>query len=212
MAGTDVTGTRAFFGPRAAGWEDRFPDDGPAYARAVAELGPPAGGTALDAACGTGRALPALRRHVGAAGLVIAVDLTVEMLAEATRRGRRTLADLIVADVTRLPLATASVDAIFAAGLLPHLPDPVTGLTELARVTRPGGRLALFHPIGRLGLAQRRGKELRSDDIRAEPNVRPALTRTGWRCESVDDAADRYLVIAIRNQDREDPGRTGPAS
>jgi hypothetical protein len=37
-------------------------------------------------------ALPALRRHVGAIGIVIAVDLTVEMLAEATRRGRRTLA------------------------------------------------------------------------------------------------------------------------
>ena len=56
-----IAATRAFFGPRAADWEDRFPDDDPLYAQAVAELAPPQGGVALDAACGTGRALPALR-------------------------------------------------------------------------------------------------------------------------------------------------------
>jgi ubiquinone/menaquinone biosynthesis C-methylase UbiE len=58
------------------------------------------------------------------------------MLAEAALRGRRTLAALLIADVTRLPLATATIDAIFAAGLLPHLPNSGAGLTELARVTR----------------------------------------------------------------------------
>lgn len=202
MTATDIARTRAFFGPRAAGWEDRFPDDGPAYAQAVAELAPPAGGTALDAGCGTGRALPPLRTHVGATGIVIGVDLTVEMLAEATSRGRRIQAALIIADVTRLPLPTATIDATFAAGLIAHLPDPVAGLTELARVTRPGGRLALFHPIGRASLASRRGSELQPDDIRAEPNIRPALSYAGWHCESVDDGADRYLVLAVRKQDR----------
>jgi SAM-dependent methyltransferase len=201
MTGSDVAGTRAFFGPRAAGWEDRFPDDGPAYERAVAELAPPIGGMALDAACGTGRALPALREHVRAAGTVIAVDLTVEMLTEATRRNRGSLAALLIADVTHLPVGTATVDAIFAAGLLPHLPDPVAGgLAELARVTRPGGRLALFHPIGRASLAHRHGHELHPDDIRAEPNIRSALARAGWHCESVDDTAGRYLVLAVRKR------------
>jgi len=157
MPSTNAAGTRAFFGPRSAGWEARFPNDGPAYAHAVAELAPPAGGTALDAGCGTGRALPALRDHVGITGTVIAVDLTVEMLAEATRRGRAALAVLFIADVARLPLDSASVDVIFAAGLLAHLPDPLAGLTELARVPRPDGRLALFHPIGRATLARRHG-------------------------------------------------------
>ncbi|OEU96824.1 hypothetical protein AN218_33775, partial [Streptomyces nanshensis] len=52
---------REFFGERAGRWDARFPDDGPAYKRAVAELGPPEGGAVLDAGCGTGRALPALR-------------------------------------------------------------------------------------------------------------------------------------------------------
>jgi SAM-dependent methyltransferase len=57
----ELAATRAFFGPRATGWDDRFPDDAPAYRRMVAELAPPPGGRALDAGCGTGRALPHLR-------------------------------------------------------------------------------------------------------------------------------------------------------
>jgi SAM-dependent methyltransferase len=198
MSSADIARTCAFFSDRAAAWEDRFPDDGPAYAQAVGELAPSAGGTVLDAGCGTGRALPSLRDHAGGSATVIAVDITVEMLAEAIRRGRGTLAALVIADVTRLPLATATVDAVFAAGLLPHLPDPVAGLAELARVVRPGGRLALFHPVGRAGQAERRGSQLRPDDIRAESNIRPALARTGWHCESVDDAAERYLTLAVR--------------
>jgi SAM-dependent methyltransferase len=193
---TDVGAVRAFFGPRAATWEKRFPDDGPRYAQAVAELGLANAATVLDAGCGTGRALPALRAAVGPSGRVIGIDLTVEMVAEATRRGRGDQAMLIIGDVSRLPLATASLDGVFAAGLLTHLDDPTDGLAELARVTRPGGRLALFHPIGRVALAQRQGRVLTADDLRAEPNIRAALSGAGWRCESVDDGPDRYLVLA----------------
>ena len=187
--------TRAFFGPRAADWEDRFPDDGPLFARAVAELAPPEGGAVLDAACGTGRALPILAEAVGPAGTVIGVDLTAEMLGEAQRRGRSAL---VLADVMALPLRTDSVDAVFAAGLISHLSDPVGGLRELARVSRVDGRLALFHPIGRAALARRHGRELDPDDLRSEHRIREVLAMGGWRCLSVDDAADRYLVLAVR--------------
>jgi SAM-dependent methyltransferase len=195
---TDIAGMRAFFGPRAANWEDRYPDDASAYEQAITELAVRKAGVVLDAGCGTGRALPALRDSVGAAGTVLALDLTVEMLAEATRRGRNTTATLLIADVTRLPLRSATVDAVFAAGLLPHLNDPIADLAELARVCRPGGRLALFHPVARSTLARRRGHELDPDDVRADHRIRPVLASAGWRCESVDDSTDRYLVLAVR--------------
>lgn len=194
----DLAATRGFFAARAAGWEERFPDDGPAFEAAVAELAPPAGGVALDAACGTGRALPLLRRAVGPAGTVVGVDVTAEMLGEATRLGRRAVADLVLGDVGRLALADRSVDAVLAAGMLPHVNGPAGGLAELARVTRPGGRLALFHPIGRAALAARHGREPDPGDVRADPAVRALLKGAGWDPELVDDGRDRYLVVARR--------------
>jgi hypothetical protein len=59
--------------------------------------------------------------------------------------------------------------------------------------------LALFHPIGREALARRHGREAATDDIRAERRIRAALDEAGWRCDSVDDGPDRYLVLATRS-------------
>ena len=48
------------------------------------------------------------------------------------------------ADLTRLPYADACFDAIVCGWVLEHLPDPRPGLSELARVMRPGARLLLL--------------------------------------------------------------------
>jgi SAM-dependent methyltransferase len=189
---------RAFFGPRAAGWDAKFPGDGPAYAQGVAELALREGEKVLDAGCGTGRALPALRAAVGPTGTVLGADLTPEMLTAAAGAGREQYAGLLLADVTRLPLPDAALDAVFAAGLVSHLADSSGGLGELARVVRPGGRLALFHPIGRAALAARKGRPLTPDDLRAEPNLRPLLAGSGWDLVRYVDEDSRYLALAVR--------------
>jgi ubiquinone/menaquinone biosynthesis C-methylase UbiE len=128
------------------------------------------GGVAVDVGCGTGRALPALRAAVGPAGRVMGVDLTPRMLAAARDSAAAGDALLVLADARHLPLATASVDAVFAAGLVTHLPDTDAGLRELARVTRPGGLLVLFHPSG----------------------------RAGWALATYDDPPHRFLAVAVR--------------
>jgi SAM-dependent methyltransferase len=189
---------REFFAARAAGWEERFPDDGPAYAAAVATLDLAEGASVIDAGCGTGRALPVLREAVGHGGVVVGVDLTPEMLGEAAKRGRRSVAALVLCDLNHLPLPAGRVDAVFGAGMLPHLGDPAGGLAELARVTRPGGVLALFHPISRAALAARHGHAIDPGDIRAEPAIRAVLHSAGWEATLVDDGPDRYLVRAVR--------------
>ncbi|MFF1556691.1 class I SAM-dependent methyltransferase [Streptomyces sp. NPDC058279] len=194
----DHTHVREFFGARAADWDRKFPADGPAFARAVAEFGLRTGDRVLDAGCGTGRALPALRAAVGPSGTVIGADLTPQMLAAAHDAGRAGAAALLLADVTRLPLREGVLDAVFAAGLIAHLPDPESNLRELARVVRPGGRLALFHPIGRAALAARHCRALSPDDRRAEPNLRPLLSSAGWELTSYADEDDRFLALATR--------------
>ncbi|MET9138561.1 class I SAM-dependent methyltransferase [Streptomyces parvulus] len=194
----DHTHVQEFFGARAAGWDSRFPDDGPAYAAAVAEMGLREGDRVLDAGCGTGRALPPLREAVGSSGLVLGADLTPAMLEAAVRAGRDRDGRLVLTDVAALPLRPRSLDAVFAAGLIAHLPDPVGDMRELARVVRPEGVLALFHPIGRAALAARQGRRLTPDDLRARDNLRPLLAGSGWRMTSYADEDDRFLALAVR--------------
>ncbi|MGW5731818.1 MULTISPECIES: class I SAM-dependent methyltransferase [Streptomyces] len=194
----DHTRVRDFFSARAADWDNRFPDDGPAYRAAASALGLRPGDRVLDAGCGTGRALPALREVVGPAGIVLGADLTPAMLKAATDAGRDRAGQLLLADVTRLPVRDASLDAVFGAGLISHLPDPAPNLRELRRVVRPGGVLALSHPIGRAALAARQGRQITADDLRAEANLRPLLAGAGWQLTSYVDEDARFLALAVR--------------
>jgi len=90
------------------------------------------GRTVLDAGAGTGAVSSALNARRARA---LATDLSPGMLAwnAATRPPSA------VADIRALPLADGSVDDTVAAFVLNHLTDPVSGLAELGRVTRPGG-------------------------------------------------------------------------
>ena len=213
LAGPDawyVAESRAFFAPRAATWDSRFGDDMPAYAAAVTESGIPRGGTAADIGCGTGRALPALRDAVGPDGTVIGVDITPQMLGAARAAGRARHAALILADARNPPFADAALDAVFAAGLITHLPDPAAGLVELARVTRAGGRLTLFHPSGRRALARRHGRAVRPDDPLAESRLARLMADTGWRLDIYDDPDHRFLAVATRRENASaEPGPGG---
>jgi SAM-dependent methyltransferase len=190
--------TRAFFACRAATWDAKFGDDLPAYRMAVAEAGITRGGVAIDVGCGTGRALAPLRDAVGHSGAVIALDVTPEMLQAASKPAAIAGASLVLADARALPFQASSIDAIFAAGLVSHLPDTVAGLCELARVTRQGGLLVLFHPSGRAALAARHGRGLSATEPLAEGPLRATTAASGWRLTAYDDAAHRFFAVAKR--------------
>ncbi|MFV6031562.1 methyltransferase domain-containing protein [Streptomyces sp. NPDC056264] len=197
-ARAEHTATRAFFTRRADDWEGRFAYQAPAYESAVARMRLRAGGLALDLGCGTGRAMPALRAQVGQAGRVLGIDVTPAMLASAARHGRTRHGRLLAADCNRLPLPRRSVDGIFSAGLLDHLPHPRTTLLEWARVSTPYAVLLLFHPSGRAERAARHHRPLDPDDLLAEHNLRPALESTGWHLAEYEDAAGHFLARAER--------------
>ena len=94
------------------------------------------GSAVLDLACGTGD----LCREIDAAGLSpIGVDLSYGMLANA-----RTDAPLAQGDALRLPVRPGSVDGVTCGFALRNLVDLAPFFDELARVLRPGGRIALL--------------------------------------------------------------------
>jgi SAM-dependent methyltransferase len=98
----------------------------------------------LDAGCGNGRYTRYLLRNADTDARITAFDLSPKMLRRARARLGSTRVTHVAADLTRLPYANASFDAIVCGWVLEHLPDPRPGLAELARVLRPGGKLLLL--------------------------------------------------------------------
>jgi SAM-dependent methyltransferase len=108
-------------------------------------LVPRPGSRLLDAGCGTGDVVRRLATNVGATGRVVGVDASATMLHEARRRTvDPTLpVEFHRADITRLPCDDATFDGAYCERVFQHLHDPHAAMTELVRVTRPGGRIAV---------------------------------------------------------------------
>jgi SAM-dependent methyltransferase len=98
----------------------------------------------LDAGCGNGRYLKAMRKFAGPDAEFCGCDLSEKMLERAARRFKDRAPALLAADVTRLPYADNSFDAVVCGWVLEHLPDPALGVKELARVLRPSGKMLLM--------------------------------------------------------------------
>lgn len=126
-----------------AGWYER--ERGRGYHRmlddleveTVARYG--AGARILEVGCGTGLILERVESFASsAAGL----DLSGGMLAKAHERGL----EVVQGSATALPYADESFDLVYSFKVLAHIPDIRAALSEMARVTRPGGRvLAEFY-------------------------------------------------------------------
>jgi demethylmenaquinone methyltransferase/2-methoxy-6-polyprenyl-1,4-benzoquinol methylase len=116
-----------------------------ATARALA-LRP--GERVLDLAAGTGTSSAALADGSGAT--VVACDFSLGMLRVGTDRNARDDVAFVAGDGLRLPFADASFDAVTISFGLRNLHSLDGGLRELARVTKPGGRLVVCefsHPV-----------------------------------------------------------------
>lgn len=104
--------------------------------RAVRSLALRRGSVVADLACGTGD----LCEELAGAGLApVGVDLSFGMLAAA-----RTSVPLVQGDALRLPLSAGSIDGVTCGFALRNLESLPPFLAELARVVRPGGRIALL--------------------------------------------------------------------
>jgi ubiquinone/menaquinone biosynthesis C-methylase UbiE len=114
-------------------------------AEAMRLLAPRVGQRLLDVGCGTGEDVRRLATIVGERGVVIGVDPSETMIREARRRagGRALPVAFRLGDATALDLPDASVDGVRCERVFQHLYAPETAMAEIARVTKPGGRVVV---------------------------------------------------------------------
>lgn len=94
----------------------------------------------LDVATGTGMVARELRARYGCA--VVGIDQSADMLRVARARDG-VFEDVVEGRAERLPFADASFDHLTFTYLLRYVADPAATMRELARVVRPGGRVAM---------------------------------------------------------------------
>lgn len=98
----------------------------------------------LDAGCGDGRYTRHILKRADADAVIAAFDLSSRMLVRARRRLKTARVRHASADLTHLPYADGCFDAVVCGWVLEHLPEPLPGLRELARVLQPGGKMLLM--------------------------------------------------------------------
>lgn len=110
-----------------------------AWRRAVADaVAPQSGETILDLAAGTGTS----SRGLAATGAtVVSCDFSIGMLQQGRRQAPEQI--FVAGDAMALPFPDDSFDAVSISFGLRNITDPGTGLSEMLRVTKPGGRLVV---------------------------------------------------------------------
>ena len=112
----------------------------------VREAPPPAAGAILDLCTGTGDLAIAYAVKAGPGVRVVGADFCRPMLDHGVRKSReRGLpVEWVEAHAMNLPFPDASFDLVTVAFGLRNIADTGRGLAEMARVCRPGGRLAIL--------------------------------------------------------------------
>jgi ubiquinone/menaquinone biosynthesis C-methylase UbiE len=131
-------------------------------------------GRTLEVGIGTGRNIDLYPTDVEVTG----IDISAAMLARAEKRadGLHLAVRLERADVERLPYPDSSFDTVCATCVFCSVPDPVAGLREVARVTRPDGQVRLLE------------------------HVRPRNRLLGWLADRLSPFTQRLIGPAINRR------------
>ncbi len=194
-----------------------------ALAAQVAELLAPFTGQerALDVGCGTGALAYAFAPHVGE---VVGVDRSEDYLA-AAREHAPPRCTFVVGDATALPFPYGDFDLVGCLRVLHHVQRPELVVSELARVTRPGGRILVADQLGDVDPIRSRELDrferardpshtrlLPDADIRGYLDANDLVVTTNEIVHEHRDM-DEYLdLVGLEGEERERVARMAPPS
>lgn len=154
----------------------------------------------LEVGFGHGRTLLTMAA-IASAGRVVGVDLSDDMVRRLAQRESRLIdngrLEVHCADSRRLPFADAQFDKVLAVHTIYFWADPLADLREIARVTKPGGRLVLGF---RTRDDQRAVADLPASIYRFYDGaeVRHLLEQAGFHVTGLSSASDRrHAAFAV---------------
>jgi arsenite methyltransferase len=167
----------------------------------------------VDLGCGGGLDVFLAARRVGPSGKAIGVDMTPEMLELARRNaakadGGKPLANVEFhqSTIDRLPLRDASVDCVISNCVINLAPDKQAVFCEIARVLKPGGRLAVSDIALKQALPPELGNDLMAyvgciaGAISFE-EYRHGLAKAGFaQVDVIDTGSDLNAYAKVENQ------------
>lgn len=176
---------------------------------ATASLRP--GEVVVDLGSGGGLDVFLAARKVGPTGRAIGIDMTEEMIELARRNTAKQMGgapnvEFYLATIDRLPLPDNSVDCVISNCVINLAPDKEAVFREIARVLRPGGRLA----VSDIALKQPLPAELGNDLLAYVGCIAGAISIEDYRrglieagfssVEIVDSGADLNAYAKLENQ------------
>ncbi len=142
---------RRFYDGRADQYEDTLHltflthglDEAATRQSFIDKLGIGAGSKVLEIACGTGRDSALIADRVGATGELHLQDLSADMMRVCRKKleSHPAVASFALANALHLPYPDDSFDAVYSFGALGEFSDQPRALREMARVTKPGGKV-----------------------------------------------------------------------
>jgi len=171
------------------------------------------GEVVVDLGCGGGLDVFLAAAKVGPSGRAIGIDMTPEMIERARQNAAKgaagkpiTNVEFHLATIDKLPLPDASVDCVISNCVINLAPDKWAVFREIARVLRPGGRLAVSDIVLKKPLPPELAADLAAyvgclaGAIRVD-DYRNGLREAGFsQMEIVDTGADLNVYAKVESQ------------
>ena len=171
------------------------------------------GETVVDLGCGGGLDVLLAAKRVGPAGKAVGVDMTPEMLDLARRNAAKadggkplTNVEFHQATIDKMPLPDASVDCVISNCVINLAPDKQAVFSEIVRVLKPGGRLAVSDIAPEEALPPEIGNDLMAyvgciaGAVPIE-QYRNQLLEAGFaQVDIIDTGADLNIYAKVENQ------------
>jgi len=160
----------------------------------------------LEPGCGSGRLTRILSEAVGPGGLVMALDMSEEMLRRAAQRATLPNTSLRKGSVYGIPSEDGFFDQVICFCAFPHFTRKPEALREMARVLRPGGSLCISHLAGRetLNRFHQDTQSIVSNHLLPpREEMRGMVEAAGLRVKHLKDTDEEFCLHAAKEEKEE---------